>query len=171
MADAYTSTKITGNKVTGGQLTALEAGYAQPFEAVAKYTFAGAQANADVLRFFKNLPPDLIITEIDIACAALTGMTGVTLGIWKPDLGAALSAAFFMTGQTLASAVASLNPKTAIDGMANVSLTNYGKRLFEQAGHTVEAGTKLEAYDLAMQLTTAGSASGLVVIRIAGVQG
>lgn len=135
-------------------------------------TFAKAAGDSDTSkwRLFRNLDANLIPVMIVLACDALAGFTSASLGLYKPDVGgAADAAACFMSAVSIAAGAASLNPKTAFDGMAAVGHNLYGRRLFEHAGHTIK--TKRIAYDLVLTGNTVGGAAGNISVGVLLCQG
>lgn len=126
-----------------------------------------------VYRLFKELDPNLIPVEFCLASAALTGGTSYSLGLYRTsspgNAGAVLSANVFMNAQTLITAITSLNPKVAIDALANVGIANMGRKLYEHAGHTVK--TRLTGYDLCLTANTPSTVAGSVSIACKFMQG
>lgn len=167
VVDKYVSDLITGN-VVDKLLQAINAHGAHVHAVFATEELAAGDDDGSVYRFFKNVDPNLIPLAILVGCDAITGGTDFDFGIYKPDLGAVIDKDVFMDGQTLATA-AKLGLATALNGMGAVDVANYGKRIYEHAGHTVL--TKLEAYDLALTGNTVGTAAGTVSVIMLVAQG
>lgn len=164
----YTSSKLSA---TTGQLSApatlqsaLENGGAPVGALFATFEVAAADSDGSVYRVFKGLPANLIPLDIKIACDAITAGTVWDVGLYDTDLGAVIDADCFAANLDLSSAADFGNP-TALDGMDAVAIENYNKRLFEHAGHTVEANTRRgKGYDLALTADTVGSAAGTISV-------
>ncbi len=164
--------KYTNSKINGTTLNQLLA----PWEAsagngtfVASATFEVAAADDDgsIFRLFKNVSPNLIPIRIGVSCDAITGGTDWVLGLYKPELGAVLSANCLMTTQTLASA-APLG-SGALNGLKGLDVANVNQRIFEIAGHTIS--NKLDSYDIALTANTIGTAAGTVTVVMEFQQG
>lgn len=123
---------------------------------------AAADDNNSVYILWRNLPATLVPLAIMIATDGLTAGTDFNLGIFEPTkndtVGAVIDDNCFADALDLSSAVASLNPKTALDGMKDVALDNYYKSLMEHAGDDVT--TKLAGYDIGLTGIAVGSAAG-----------
>lgn len=164
--------KYTSSKINGTQLTQLMA----PWEAcagngsfVASATFEVAALDDDgsIFRVFKNVSPNIIPTWIGISCDAITGGTDWVLGLYKPELGAVISANCLMTTQTLATA-APLG-QGALNGLKGLDVANVNQRIFEIAGHTIS--NKLDSYDIALTANTIGTVAGTVTVVMEFQQG
>jgi hypothetical protein len=166
--DKYTDSNISGN-VVNKLLKAINAHGAQVHAMYATFEVAAADDDGSKYRVFKNLDPNLIPLGLFVGNDALTAGTDYGLGLYKPDLGAVINKDAFAAGMDMSVAAASLNPKTAKDGMAAVAIENYGKRLFEHAGHDIT--NKLEAYDLVFTADTAGTAAGTISVLALFAQG
>jgi hypothetical protein len=141
---------------------------------ILEYKFATveiAAADSDGSKYimFPNLPADIIPLEICVACDAITAGTVFDIGLYNSNLGTVVSAAVFASNIDLSSAVASLNPKTALDAMSAVPIENYGKRLWEHAGHT-QANKKM-SYDIVLTGDTVGTAAGTVSMSLKYLKG
>lgn len=123
--------------------------------------------DGSVFRLFKALPATLILLDVKIACDAITAGTDWDLGLYLTDLGAVVIKDVFMDGQTLATAV-DFGGATVLDGMDNIDIANYGRALWEHAGHSQTAipATARPAYDLCLTANTVGSAAGTVSVKI-----
>lgn len=158
--DKYVSDLITGNVVN--KLLAAYNAHGTPIQAVyATEELAAADDDGSKYRFFKNVDPNLIPIAFLVGCDTITSGTDFDLGLYRPDLGAVITKDVFMDGQTLATA-AKLGFGVALNGMGNVAIENFGKRIFEHAGHTIL--NKLESYDIVLTANTVGSAAGTVSI-------
>lgn len=162
------TTKISGNVVS--KLQSMSNVGTDLVHMMIVFDVAATDSATSTYRLFKELDPSLIPVEICIGCTALTGGTSYSLGLYRPGLtGAVLSANVFMNAQTLAVAVASLNPKTALDGLANVGVANMHRKLYEHAGHTVK--TKLTGYDLVLTANTPSTVAGTIAVAAKFMQG
>lgn len=166
--DKYVSDFISGNFVNK-LLPAINAHGAHVHALFATEEIAAADDDGSKYRFFKNLDPNLIPLAIMVGNDAITGGTNYDVGLYRPDLGTVLNKSVFAEGLDMSAAAASLNPKTAKDGMKDLAIENYGRRLFEHAGHTVL--TKLEAYDLVLTADTCGTAAGTISVLLLVAQG
>lgn len=163
--------KYTDAKFTGSVLNKLQSMFnagSNLSAAYATFEVAAADSDGSVYRVFKGLDPNLVPIAILVACDAITDGTDWDLGLYATNLGAVVDKDAFMDGQTLASAV-DFGFDTCLDGMDAVAIENYGRKLYEHAGHDVT--TKLESYDLAFTANTVGSAAGTVAVLLLYVQG
>lgn len=124
---------------------------------------AAADSDTSVYRVFSNVPGEWIPVHIIAKNDAITGGTDYDLGIYKPNYGAVVDANAFASALDMSSA------SVTKDGMENVAITDWGKKIYEHAGHTVT--TKLAAYDIAWTANTVGSGAGTVVCIGFFVQG
>lgn len=136
--------------------------------AFATFEVAAADSDGSIYRVFKALDPNLIPIAILIGCDSITGGTVWDVGLYAPDLGAVVDADAFAANLDLSTGV-DLGFATALDGMDAVAIENYGRKIYEHAGHTVT--TKLESYDLALTGDTVGTAAGTVSVLLLYVQG
>lgn len=162
------TTKITGDAVQ--KLQSMSNVGSEIVHMFITFEVLATDSATSTYRLFKELDPNLIPIEICIGCDALTSGTSYSLGLYRTGTaGAVINAACFMLNQTLASAVASLNPKTAIDGMSAVNIASYGNKLYEHAGHTVK--TRLTGYDLVLTANTPSTAAGTISVAAKFLQG
>lgn len=168
--DKYTSGNISGNRLTSsGLLSALNSGDGCETRSLyATFEVAAADSDLSVYRVFKSVSAMFVPLICYIAADAAIDATDVDLGLYKPDLGAVVDKDILADGLNLTAGYL-FRPGTALDGMVTVPIESYGKRLFEHAQHTEL--TKLEAYDIALTLNTAGGAAGTISILLQGVQG
>lgn len=124
------------------------------------FEIAAADDDTSVFRTFAGLGYNVIPLMILVACDEITAGTDWDVGLYDTSLGAVIDKDVFADGLDLSTAVASLNPKTALDGMSAVAIENYGKRLYEHAGHT--AATRRNTYDIALTANTIGTAAGTI---------
>lgn len=165
--NAYVNTNIAAGKIGAAAHISgsLVRKMVQTYEKVAGDTDAG------ILRFFKGLSPDVIISNLLYCGDALAGMTSVKAGFYGvldwDNVGAIVgSGNQLATAVDLHSAVAS-GSETSL--MSNVDVADRGKRIYELCGHTQL--TKLPAYDLCLTLTTGGVAAGTMTLICEYVQG
>jgi len=159
----------TTNRNTDGTMKfpakALSSGGTNLKVAFCTFEIAAADDDGSIYRIF-TLSKTIVPLDIKVACDAITAGTDMELGLYFPLTvkgGVVISKGLFMTGQTFASALDLGNP-TAIDGMDAVDIANYGKSLWELAGHT-DSGpnpTSVPEYDMAYTGDTVGSAAGTV---------
>lgn len=159
----------TTNRNTDGTMKfpskALFSGGTNLLVAFSTFELAAADDDGSVYRIW-TMNKSIIPIDIKVACDAITSGTDFELGLYYPKLvkaGVVINKGLFMTGQTLASAVDFGNP-TALDGMDAVDIANYGKPLWQLAGHTIEGAnpTSVPQYDFAYTGDTVGSAAGTV---------
>lgn len=167
VVDQYVNSNISGNVVTKA-LKAIASG-AQIKVMLETFEIAAADSDGSVYRVFKSVDPNLIPLAILVACDAITGGTDFGVGLYNENLGTVINKDAFRAGMDLSSAVASLNPKTALDGMSGVDIANMYKRIFEHAGHTVS--NKKASYDIALTGDTVGTAAGTVTVAMLYLQG
>lgn len=126
---------------------------------------AAADSDGSVYRFFKGVDANLIPLFIIPACDEITAGTVFDIGLYEPNLGVVVNAAVFASNLDFSSAK-SFALATCLDGMAAVAIENRGKRIFEHAGHSVTAGTRLSSYDICVTGDTVGSAAGTVSLMM-----
>lgn len=166
--NAYTDPKISGN-IVQKLLRAFNAQGTQVNILFATITCGATDSNGSVYRAFKDLNRAITLTQIFVSNTANTAGTSYGLGLYSPDLSLTTqtTVGYFSGVMDMSAAAASLNPKTAKDGMAAITPTtnNRNNRLFEHAGYTVSSKPQPQAYDLCLTATTAGSAGGTVEIQ------
>ncbi len=162
--DVYTDSLVAAGKNSNPALTS----YAQSWSAIYSVAIAAADDDLSQYRMAKNLDPNLIISRMVVCNTAITAGTSYGIGLYKSGVGgAAVLATVFASALDLSTA--HLTRETAIDGMAQVVAPNWGKRLYEQAGHTIL--TRYAGYDLVLTATTVGSAAGTVTVFVNYIQG
>lgn len=123
-----------------------------------KYEFDGNQSNNDVLRILKGIPANAIVNRILLKTDGLTGLSDVNVGLYKTNLGAVKDDNCFGDAVTLASA------SKVLDGMKDVAIENFVKKVLEHAGDS--EGSHSPSYDIALTLIAAGSASGTIAWEV-----
>lgn len=124
-----------------------------------------ADNNGSVLRVFKGVPVETVITDMKLLNDAITGLTGVNCGIYQTNDGAVLDADLFKA--TLNAAAGSA---TGFDLLGSVNLAHRAmtiKELYE-AVNTSETLTA-SSVDIALTLTTAGTNTGTITVIATGV--
>lgn len=168
--DAYVSPNASGNTVSKPDKAINANTGAECFWLYNTFAKAAGDSDTSKWRLFRNLDANLIPIMIMVAGDAIAGFTSASLGLYVPDVGgAAKAAACFMSAVNIAAGAASLNPKTAFDGMVAVGHNLYGRRLFEHAGDTIK--TKLIAYDLVLTGNTVGANAGNISVSALFAQG
>lgn len=124
------------------------------------FEVAAADDDLSVYRVFPGLGFNVIPLGILVANDALTSSTDWDVGLYDANLGAVINRECFGAALNLSSAHAALIAGTALNGFAVVAIENYGKRLYEHAGHT--AFNKRDYYDIALTAVTVGSGAGTV---------
>lgn len=166
--DKYASPFIKGNVVD--KLLNMIYAHGSEIKAVfQKIDIAAADDDGSKYRLFKNVDPNLIPLFAFVANTAITGGSSYSLGLYKSDLGAVINKDLFATGMDMTAAAASLNPKTAKDGLAALTPANMARRLYEHAGQTIQ--NKAEGYDIVLTGDTVGTAAGTVSVIIIFAQG
>src|ERR1700677_5074171 len=94
------------------------------------FTPTAGDTSGSTYRVWANVDSNLVPIMICIASDALAGFTSASLGLYLPKNGVVVSANLLANAFTLANAITSLNPKVALDGLANVGLANVGKKLW-----------------------------------------
>lgn len=138
----------------------------------AKFELAAADSDASIFRCFPSLSAYAIPLKIYVANDAVTAGTDWDVGIYTSGVGGAVIASkvnYFADALDLSTAHASINPKTALDGMKDLDIDNLYKRLFEHAGHTTI--NKSATYDICLTANTIGSSTGTVVVELTYVIG
>ena len=167
MTDKYVNTTFISGSTLLKRMPNINVG-TELHVAYETYEVAAADADADVHRIFKGLDPCIIPIAILVATDGITGATVYDLGIYETNLGAVVDADAFAANMDLSSAV-DLGFLTALDGMDAVAIENYGRKLFEHAGHT--EANKRGSYDIAFTLDTAGTGAGTLAVLMLYAQG
>lgn len=166
------SNKYVEANIAAGKLTAAAQGSGSFYrEAIVTYEKTAADTDASILRFFKGLPPEAIITKLVINNDAIAGCTAVAVGFYGvqdyDNIGAIVgSGNQLATAADLSTAHAS---GSGLSGLTAVDQANLVKRVYELCGHTQI--TKLSAYDLALTLTTGGANTGTITLLLGYVLG
>lgn len=169
----YVSPNITNDAVTGIINPMMNpyrgGGGTSAYSIFETFAIAVTDTATSVYRIFKNLNANIVPLRIMIATTAMAGLTSAKLGLYLPNYGAIIGTGNqFMNAQTFASAIASLNPKTAIDGMAAAAIGSYQQRLFEWAGETTSSPTiatsRVDAFDLCLTTVTQTGTAGTVSV-------
>lgn len=138
----------------------------------ANFEVAAADSDTSTFRLFPLMSAYAIPLDIFVACDAITAGTDYDVGLYVSGVGGAVVAGkvnCFANALDLSSAIASLHPGTALDGMKDVDLANRELRLFEHAGHNLV--TKLDTYDIVLTANTIGTAAGTIAARLVYVIG
>jgi hypothetical protein len=128
------------------------------FSLVATFEVAVADDDGSIYRIFPNVPANAILTELSIACDAITNGTDWDAGLYKTNSGAVITKDVFMNGQTLASALTRATGHQLGLGALNVDAVK--STLATLSGQT----NPDEAYDIALTANTVGSAAGTVSV-------
>lgn len=121
---------------------------------------AAADDDGSVYRFVR-VPSNARINSIRVFCDAITNGTSFTCGLYKisADGGAALSAACYATGFSLATAITT---GTQI-AFQNRDIANVEKRVWEDGGLSADSYAE---YDVCLVGTTVGTAAGTVTLIV-----
>lgn len=165
--NAYVETNIAA-----GKLAAAAQGLgAAVREVIVTYEKTAADTDASILRFIKALQPEDIILDIEVLNDAITGCTAVAVGFYGvldyDGVGAIVG-----SGNQLAAALnlgSAHASGSGISGVTAVDVADRVKRIYELCGHTQI--TKLPAYDLCLTLTTGGTNTGTITLRVKILQG
>lgn len=160
-----TDVYIDSNVSAGSKTTALAQLSADGKTGLATYEKTASDNDTSVLRFFKNVPVEMVLSEITVMCDAISGATNTDLGIYLPDGGAVLDKDLFMAGQTLASA------SKVLDGMAAPDIAYRGKTikdLYETTNSTT-LDASVRCVDIALTGNTFGTNTGTITIRARGL--
>src|SRR5882672_7811086 len=92
------------------------------------FSILAADSSGSIYRLFQNVDANLIPLQLWIACSAITGSSVADFGLYLPNLSTVTQPvsggeAVFGSALTLAAAIASLDPKTALDGMQTAFAT------------------------------------------------
>ena len=127
------------------------------------FEVAAADSDGSIYRIFKNLDPELIPVNIQIANDAITAGTVYDVGLYETlnegQGGTVVSDAVFASALDLSSAHVSGSELSAISA---IDQANRSKRIWELAGHT--QATKKAGYDLCLTADTVGSAAGTITV-------
>jgi len=144
----------------------------QNYSAVITYSKTASDNDTSVLRFVKAIPANAIIRDVRILNAAISGCTAVAVGFYAVQKADGTGGAIVGSGNQLAAALDLSSARASgAEGSAvtAVSQANRAKRVYELAGHTEV--TKLDAYDLALTLTTGGTNTGVITLLVDYIQG
>lgn len=154
--DKYVHSQIVAGRTTVPGLAAQ----GWPIVAcVATFETAAANDDGSVFRLFPSIPSSAIPKMLRIACDAITGMTDVDLGLYKPGVGGAE-----VDKDILADGV---NPSAgysrilALDGLVTVDLANALKPLWELVSGTTIIN-RPATYDICLTANTMGSGVGTI---------
>lgn len=159
--------KYVETNIAAGKLAAAAQGLGTLYrEVVVTYEKTASDTSASILRFIKGLHPEAIITRCFVNNDALAGCTAVAVGFYGvqdyDNVGAIVG-----SGNQLAAALDLSSAHvagSALDAHSSVDAADLAKRVWELCGHT--QSTKLPAYDLALTLTTGGSATGTITVTV-----
>lgn len=152
------------NVAAGNKTTALAQLGADGKTGLATYEKTAADNDTSVLRFFKDVPVEMVLSEVTVMCDAITGATDTDLGIYLPNGGDVLDKDLLMDGQTLAAA------SKVLDGLGIVDIANR-HRTIKDLYETVNATTldpSVRTVDIALTGNTFGTNTGTITIRARG---
>ena len=129
---------------------------------IQQVVIAVADNNGSIYRVFRNVSSEARLLGCRVANSVITAGTSYSLGIANVEFGSVISANALANAMDMSAAAASFF--AGKNGLANVALTNLGKKLFELAGHNET--TKKEAYDIVLTATTVGSSGGNIAILL-----
>lgn len=118
-------------------------------------------SNGSVYRLWANVPTTYVPAMICIASDALAGTTSASLGVYLPNGGAVVSAALFCSAISLATAITTLDPRYAIDGLAAIGLANSGMSLNGLLSYTPGYQSNV---DIALTINTTTGATGNIAV-------
>lgn len=158
--DLYTDS----NQQTGDKTTALAQLTGDAKLGVATYEKTASDNDTSVLRFFKDVPVEMVLADVKVMCDAITGATDTDLGIYLPSGGAVLDKDLFMDGQTLASA------SKTLDGLGAVDRANYGKTIkaLYEAVNATTLDPSVRFVDIALTGNTFGTNTGTITLVATG---
>lgn len=153
--DKYVHSRLVSGQVT---VPGLAAQGWPTVACVATFETAAANDDGSVFRLFPSIPSSAIPKMLRISCDAITGMTDVDMGLYKPGVGGAV-----VVKDVLADGI---NPSAGysrilgLDGLVSVDLANALKTLWELAGATIT--NRPATYDVCMTANTMGSGVGTI---------
>jgi len=152
VVNAYVSTDTQNVKQSGAELVSM----------VAIASVAAADSDGSIYRLFK-VNKNLVPVSIEINCPAIANSTSWDLGVYKMlELGGAVKDAnILMAAKNLSGGKAIGSEQ---NGMADLTVANIGKQIWELAGLTDENDAD-NNYDLALTANTVGSADGKIYVR------
>lgn len=130
---------------------------------------AASASNGSTYRIGR-IPSNAVVTSVNVAVDANSGMTSTKLGVLETAAngggvaaGVAGADTIFSSAVDLHSGLATLTNQLAprVAG-ASASIANYGKRIYELLGLTVDPNRD---YDLVFTQTTAGSGGGNLAVK------
>jgi hypothetical protein len=151
--------KFTNALVAAGKKApAIATGGAQVLALAGSYEVAAADDNASVLRIAR-VPANAIFIIGELYADALTSLTDLDLGLYKPGVdGAVVDADLLADGLDPASGEAITAPLNLLTNLGGADpVGNVGKQLWELLGLTKP---NRQDYDLAFTLNAAGSGAG-----------
>lgn len=159
--------KYVETNIVAGKLAAAAQGAGALYrEVVITYEKTASDNDASILRFIKGLAPEAIITRAFVNNDAIAGCTAVKVGFYGVQ-DYDLVGAIVGSGNQLATALDLSSAHVAgsgLDAHSAVDVADLPKRVWELAGHT--QSTKLPAYDVALTLTTGGTATGTITLTL-----
>lgn len=173
-AVGWASSDLSGQPVKRGQSSkvagAQERAFAQSWSKVA------GDGDGSIY-YVAEIPASAVFIGIAINNVALAGATSWSLGFYKLNDDGTISDTAKSDGTSGAALLMSaqdLNAGKAIgsdqDGLADLGITNVGKKVWELLGFT-DPKLKNDSYILGLKLTTAGAAAGGISVRGRFVQG
>lgn len=153
---------IDSDIVAGKLASAVAGGLAGVTAGQVTFEVAAADDDGSIYRIFKNLPPDLCVLALIVKNDAITSGTDYDIGLYSTTTsGAVITKDILVNGADFSSAATST--------YVMVDPANFGKALFELAGHTVD--TKKSGYDIAITANTVGSGAGTISVTALFGQG
>jgi hypothetical protein len=161
----------TNAQLTAGKLADPASTYgAQPFTMISTFTVANGDSIGSIYRIGKGIDASLVPSKISFFNDAITS-AAMSLGIYGTGIGKPVPVANSQQLFDTAVSIASAHPVTSSPQIAltNVTIPQRGLRICDLLGLT--DATKLSAYDLAVTLTAAATATGNMCFIVEFIQG
>jgi len=155
------STNITkAESPMGNKLSSARINHGRLRESVGTLETAAADDDDSVFRFMP-VHSSWRISEILLACDALTGSTSWDIGLYSVGAGAVVDSDLFASAVNISSGLAAWTNQALESGTAGIE--NVEKQIFELLGLTVDPNLE---YDMCMLANTIGSGVGTISMKI-----
>lgn len=119
-------------------------------------------SNNSIYMFGKGISGNAVITNIKLSHDAFGASGAANIGVYKNGTFTAKDADVFGAAIDISSA------GKEVDGMEQLNIADYAKKLYEHAGDSVDAG----AYDLGIILTNVGgTGAGTLTVEVEYIEG
>jgi hypothetical protein len=122
---------------------------AQPMKAVQEYEVIAGASNDSIYMLFTNVPKNAIITDLKLSHDAFGAGGLANLGIYESGTFTAKDEDVFGSAINISAA------GRKVDGLENLSIEDFNKKLYEHAGDNLTGSDG--SYDIGIKLTAVGA--------------